>query len=159
MEEPSYHFYKTPFGIITIESAYGRITQVRLGKVELKGTSIPNKEMNRCATELLEYFSGRRRVFDIDISIEGTDFQKSVWKECSLIPYGQTSTPKDVAIAIGAPKSYRAVGSAIKENPLAILVPAHRVVLSSGYVNKKDRSSILRAAFRELERKHCDRSS
>ena len=113
-----------------------------------------DRMMNRCATELLEYFSGKRSVFDLKLFEQGTDFQKQVWRACGLIPYGQTSTPQDVARSIGKPGSYRAVGTAVKDNPIAILIPAHRVVLSSGYVSKRDDSAKLRAPFRERERKH-----
>ena len=149
-----HHTYNTPFGPITIGCIADAITQVRLGAVRLEGIDEPTSVMNRCATELLEYFSGKRSVVDLKLFEQGTDFQKQVWRACGLIPYGQTSTPQDVARSIGKPRSYRAVGSAVKDNPIAILIPAHRVVLSSGYVSKKDDSAKLRAAFRELESKH-----
>lgn len=152
-----YHSYITPYGPITIGCNGSAITRVCLGAHTLSGIDEPTAVMNRCATEILEYFSGNRSVFDLDLDIEGTDFQKQVWDAIGMIPYGQTSTPQDVALSIGKPGSYRAVGSAVKENPIAILVPAHRVVLSSGYVSKKDGSAKLRAAFRELEHKHSAR--
>ena len=82
--------------------------------------------------QLKEYLSGKRKNFDIEIEMIGTEFQKKVWKELLKIPYGETRSYKDIAIAIGNEKACRAVGNANNKNPIAIIVPCHRVVGSNG---------------------------
>ncbi|WP_300531936.1 methylated-DNA--[protein]-cysteine S-methyltransferase, partial [Peptacetobacter sp.] len=82
--------------------------------------------------QLKEYLSGKRKNFDIEIEMIGTEFQKKVWKELLNITYGETRSYKDIAIAIGNEKACRAVGNANNKNPIAIIVPCHRVVGSNG---------------------------
>ena len=82
--------------------------------------------------QLKEYLSGKRKNFDIEIEMIGTEFQKKVWKELLNIPYGETRSYKDIAIAIENEKACRAVGNANNKNPIAIIVPCHRVVGSDG---------------------------
>ena len=82
--------------------------------------------------QLKEYLSGKRKNFDIEIEMIGTEFQKKVWKELLNIPYGETRSYKDIAIAIGNEKACRAVGNANNKNPIAIIVPCHRVIGSNG---------------------------
>ncbi|MDA2809853.1 methylated-DNA--[protein]-cysteine S-methyltransferase [Nocardiopsis sp. RSe5-2] len=83
--------------------------------------------------QLREYFAGERTAFDLPLSPHGTEFQKSVWRELAAIPYGVTATYAEVAERTGrAPSSARAVGSANGANPIAIVVPCHRVVGANG---------------------------
>ena len=82
--------------------------------------------------EIFEYLNGERTAFDIPYELEGTDFQKKVWKELTRIPYGQTRTYKDIASAIGNKNASRAVGMANNKNPLMIIVPCHRVIGTNG---------------------------
>lgn len=83
--------------------------------------------------ELKEYFAGKRKSFDVAVDIScGTDFQRKVWEALTEIPYGQTSSYKEVAEAVGRPKACRAVGGANNVNPLPIIIPCHRVVGSNG---------------------------
>ena len=84
------------------------------------------------ATQLREYFAGKRRTFDLPLAPRGTAFQLSVWNELRRIPYGTTRSYRDVALAIGKPAAVRAVGAANGANPLPIVVPCHRVVGSNG---------------------------
>jgi O-6-methylguanine DNA methyltransferase len=87
----------------------------------------------RYQAQAREYLSGKRREFDVDVSaLQGTDFQKAVWREMTKIPYGQTRSYKQLAEAIGKPKAYRAVANACGKNPLPIIVPCHRTVASNG---------------------------
>ena len=88
--------------------------------------------INKAYTQLEEYLSGKRTEFDIEIEMIGTEFQKKVWKELLNIPYGETRSYKDIAIAIGNEKACRAVGNANNKNPIAIIVPCHRVIGSNG---------------------------
>lgn len=83
-------------------------------------------------TQLTEYFAGKREAFSIALDLKGTVFQRRVWHVLMQIPYGSTVSYKDVAIAAGNPAAVRAVGQANNRNPVAIIVPCHRVVGSDG---------------------------
>jgi methylated-DNA-[protein]-cysteine S-methyltransferase len=83
-------------------------------------------------TQLLEYFAGTRRVFDLPLSPSGTPFQLKVWRMLATIPYGVTWSYRDLAQAIGNPDGTRAVGAANGRNPLPIVLPCHRVIGADG---------------------------
>jgi O-6-methylguanine DNA methyltransferase len=82
--------------------------------------------------QLDEYLDGKRREFELPLAPEGTPFMKKVWTALCDIPYGKTATYKDIAIAVGSPKGYRAVGMANNKNPVAVFIPCHRVIGCSG---------------------------
>lgn len=82
--------------------------------------------------ELEEYFAGVRREFTFSLDLRGTEFQLACWRALQQIPYGQTRTYADIARAVGRPQGFRAVGMANNRNPLAIVVPCHRVIASDG---------------------------
>jgi len=84
------------------------------------------------ARQLSEYFAGRRRVFDLPLAPQGTDFQQAAWAALAVIPYGQTRSYAEQARAIGKPSATRAVGAANGRNPLPIVLPCHRVIGASG---------------------------
>jgi methylated-DNA-[protein]-cysteine S-methyltransferase len=84
------------------------------------------------ATQLEEYFAGERTGFDIPMELDGTTFQKEVWRELSRIPYGETISYGELARRVGRPKGPRAVGQANGKNPIPIIVPCHRVLASNG---------------------------
>lgn len=151
---PTYYSYRTPHGPITIAIAADGIgvTHVVLGDVLLPGQRRASALANRTATELLEYFAGKRSSFDVPLAPQGTPFQLDVWREIGRIGYGCTAHASDVAKSIGKPGSHRAVGAAVHRNPLAVLVPDHRIVGSNGRPIG-DRSE-MRAALLSLERKH-----
>lgn len=82
--------------------------------------------------ELQEYFAGKRRDFTLPLAPKGTPFQKGVWETLCTIPYGDTISYAKEAERFGNPKAVRAVGSANGRNPIAILIPCHRVIASDG---------------------------
>jgi O-6-methylguanine DNA methyltransferase len=82
--------------------------------------------------ELNEYFAGERREFSLPLDLRGTEFQLMCWRALLDIPYGETRSYRDIAQAIGYPRAYRAVGMSNNRNPVAIVVPCHRVIASSG---------------------------
>jgi methylated-DNA-[protein]-cysteine S-methyltransferase len=84
------------------------------------------------ATQLKEYFAGKRHSFDLPLAAAGTDFQRSVWAALAAIPYGELRSYRDIAQSIAKPKAVRAVGAANGRNPLPIVVPCHRVIGSDG---------------------------
>jgi O-6-methylguanine DNA methyltransferase len=83
-------------------------------------------------SELEEYFAGKRREFTFPLDPRGTDFQQACWRALLAIPYGETRTYADIARAVGKPNAFRAVGMANNRNPIAIVVPCHRVIASDG---------------------------
>lgn len=83
-------------------------------------------------SQLKEYFAGKRKCFDIPISANGTEFQTKVWKKLQKIPYGKTATYKEIAKNIGNKNASRAVGMANNKNPIAIIIPCHRVIGTKG---------------------------
>jgi len=88
--------------------------------------------MQPYVNELEEYFSGQRKQFDFPHDLRGTDFQISCWRALLAIPYGETRSYADIAQAVGKPNAFRAVGMANNRNPIAIVVPCHRVIASDG---------------------------
>ncbi|KMS56076.1 Ogt [Novosphingobium barchaimii LL02] len=82
--------------------------------------------------QLREYFAGTRKVFDLPLDFRGTDFQKTVWHALREIPFGETRSYAQIALAIGRPTASRAVGAANGRNPISIITPCHRVIGTSG---------------------------
>ena len=82
--------------------------------------------------QLQEYFEGTRRSFDLRLAPEGTAFQRRVWEELRRIPYGETISYRELAGRIGQPTAMRAVGLANGRNPIAVVVPCHRVIGADG---------------------------
>lgn len=82
--------------------------------------------------QLTEYLAGRRRVFEIDLDLRGTDFQKEVWAAVAAVPYGHTASYGEIAHLIGRPRASRAVGAANGANPIPIVIPCHRVIGADG---------------------------
>lgn len=82
--------------------------------------------------QLTEYFLGERREFSVPLDLHGTPFQLRVWNALLAIPYGETRSYADLARTVGSPKAVRAIGRANGTNPVAIIVPCHRVIASNG---------------------------
>ncbi len=90
------------------------------------------RQMRPYVNELEEYFAGKRRQFTIALDLRGTDFQLACWQALCAIPYGETRSYADIARAVGKANAFRAVGMANNRNPIAIMVPCHRVIASDG---------------------------
>jgi len=111
----------------------GRLVAIRFDRHRPEG----RRDAKRCkdaATQLAEYFAGKRREFEIDLAPFGTEFQLRVWNALRAIPYGAVRNYADVARAIGQPGAARAVGQANGCNPLPIVIPCHRVIASDGTI-------------------------
>ncbi len=106
----------------------------RVQKFNSKKISLENSEkaLSPYLHQLEEYFSGKRRTFSVPLDLRGTDFQLRCWNALLEIPYGETRTYRDIAQAVGHPHAFRAVGMANNRNPIAIIVPCHRVIASDG---------------------------
>lgn len=122
--------YDTVIGKIYIAEKDNCICNVSFGTLNYKEkeTSLITKTYS----QLKEYFAGNRKIFDIPISANGTEFQIKVWEELQKIPYGKIRTYKEIAENIGNKNASRAVGMANNKNPIAIIIPCHRVIGSNG---------------------------
>ena len=125
-------FYETKIGIIGIRENNKSITDIFFSKVDTNDNIEETDLIKECFKQLKEYFEGNRRKFDLPIETRGTEFQKKVWDELLKIPYGETKSYKDIAIAIGNEKACRAIGMANNKNHIPIIIPCHRVIGSNG---------------------------
>jgi methylated-DNA-[protein]-cysteine S-methyltransferase len=107
--------------------------------------------------QLAEYFAGDRQDFDLPLAPEGTAFQRTVWRALAEIPYGETRSYGQIAHAIGKPAAVRAVGAANGSNPLAIIVPCHRVIGSSGRLVGYGGGLPMKRMLLDLEAEHAER--
>lgn len=127
------YYYETKIGKITIVENGIAITHIHFGKVNLQDIDIIETPLLKKANkELQEYFSGKRKIFNLPLEPKGTEFQQKVWKTLQEIPYGKTYSYKDVAGNVGNIKASRAVGMANNKNPIPILIPCHRVIGANG---------------------------
>jgi methylated-DNA-[protein]-cysteine S-methyltransferase len=125
-------YLRSRIGTIEIAGTEEAVTSVNFVDEKQRSDSNLPVHIQKCRTELDEYFKGRRKHFTVQLKIGGTDFQKKVWRELMKIPYGKTVSYKDVAQAIGNPKGVRAVGGAVGSNAFGIVIPCHRVIGASG---------------------------
>lgn len=109
----------------------------------------------KAGVQLLEYFEGKRSVFDLPFDLRGTDFQVSVWKKLIDIPYGQTLSYAQIAGKIDNPRAFRAVGSSCGANPLPIIVPCHRVLASNGSLGGFSGGLEIKKALLQHEKQTC----
>jgi len=128
-------FFYSPLGRLGIAENGASITNIFLtdkknpqGHFELGDTPL----LQRAVGQLKEYFAGQRKDFDLPLNPAGTPFQQKVWSALSAIPYASTCSYKEVALKIGHPQAFRAVGGANNRNPIMVIIPCHRVIGSNG---------------------------
>jgi methylated-DNA-[protein]-cysteine S-methyltransferase len=124
-------YYQSPVGLLLIESKDDKITIVNFNKAEKLPESL-TPVIEQCIAQLEEYFFQGRKFFDVELAPQGSEFQSKVWNELQLIPYGKTMSYEALAINVGDIKSIRAVGLANGQNPIAIIIPCHRVIGKNG---------------------------
>jgi methylated-DNA-[protein]-cysteine S-methyltransferase len=124
-------YYSSPLGDLIVQASEKGVTRLLFSNEERK-EEIPSSITDQCILQLEEYFLRGRKFFTVDLDLEGTDFQKKVWTELLTIPFGQTISYEALAIRIGDIKAIRAVGLANGQNPIAIIVPCHRVIGKNG---------------------------
>lgn len=125
------YYNQTPVGNLVIESEEDTITRIGFLK-ETREAEYITPVIEQCIRELEEYFLKGRKFFTFNLGFRGTAFQNKVWKELLNISYGNTLSYEDLAIRLGDVKSIRAVGLANGQNPIAIVVPCHRVIGKNG---------------------------
>ena len=123
--------FNTPLGNIKILSKDEEIIRIDFTRNKTKKSN--SLILNKAKTQLKEYILGKRTTFDIIANANGTNFQKKVWKELSLIPFGRTVSYLSLSILLKT--SPRAIGNACGKNPLLIIIPCHRVLSIKGKLN------------------------
>ena len=123
--------YETELGSVTFVEEDGALLAISTHRV-YEGVSQETALIKEAHRQLSEYLKGERKMFDLPLQMKGTDFQQRVWNALLEIPYGETRSYKQIAEAIGNPKSVRAIGMANNRNPLLIVVPCHRVIGADG---------------------------
>lgn len=127
----------SPIGPLTLTAVGGRLTGLLMagqahGPRDRSGWVEDPDALAGVARQLRAYFAGERRMFDVALDLRGTPFQQRVWAEILRIPFGETRSYSQVAAAAGSPGASRAVGLATGRNPVAVIVPCHRVVGADG---------------------------
>ena len=144
--------FDTPLGPMALGEEEGAIVRLYLpGQPTPRLMSRETPLLGRGRRELLEYLAGERRDFDLPLSPRGTPFQLRVWRALRDIPWGQTRTYRDIALAVDCPRGFRAVGMANHRNPIPILIPCHRVVGSGGTLTGYAGGLALKRALLKLE--------
>jgi methylated-DNA-[protein]-cysteine S-methyltransferase len=120
-----------PIGLLEIRATDEGITHILF--VDERTEAVRGHPLiERCKSQLVDYFEGRRQTFDVPLAPQGTAFQQRVWMRLRDVPYGETCSYATISSGIGSPRSHRAVGAANGRNPLSIVVPCHRVIGSNG---------------------------
>jgi methylated-DNA-[protein]-cysteine S-methyltransferase len=126
----SVHSFDTPLGTLWLDTDGAGLSSVAFDGPA--GARSDDALLREAESQLRAYFAGALTRFDVPLSPHGTEFQRRVWNAVAGIPYGTTTTYSAVAAALGRPTACRAVGAANGRNPLALVVPCHRVVGASG---------------------------
>jgi methylated-DNA-[protein]-cysteine S-methyltransferase len=125
--------FDTPAGPITITvDDAGALTSLRFAPASDPSDGGESAALRRARTQIEEYFAGRRQSFDLPLAPGGTAFQRAVWDALATIPFGETRSYGQLAAQLGRPTAARAVGAANGANPIALIVPCHRVIGSDG---------------------------
>jgi len=128
----------TPIGKLTLVASPKGLQRVIFGAKKLPTaknvSSKASEHLTQTERQLREYFAGKRKKFSIKLDISGTEFQESVWYALNKIAYGKTVSYAQQAKLVRKPKAFRAVGSANGKNPVAIILPCHRVIATNGTI-------------------------
>jgi methylated-DNA-[protein]-cysteine S-methyltransferase len=127
-----YAVMNTPLGPLTLGATEKGLASIHFGSAVPPHAVLDERAHCEVIKQLQEYFDGTRTRFDLALDIDGTPFQLAIWNELRKIPYGETRSYGEIARSIGKPGAARAVGMANHENPVAIVIPCHRVVGSDG---------------------------
>jgi methylated-DNA-[protein]-cysteine S-methyltransferase len=142
--------FSSSVGALTLEGDDRVLTRVGFG-----APAAPQGDaeaVSAAAVQLEQYLAGERTEFDVDIELGGTPFERRVWDEVRAIPYGETATYAEIARRVGRPSACRAVGRANGRNPVAVIVPCHRVVGSDGSLTGYAGGIEMKRALLDLER-------
>lgn len=147
-----YQFENISLYLVATETHLINIQFTQPQKALLQTTEL----LSMATIQLDEYFQGKRTTFSLPFKLTGTPFQLAVWKELQNIPYGKTTSYKEIAQKINKPKACRAVGMANNKNPLPIIIPCHRVIGSNGKLIGYAGGLNLKNYLLELEQSHTN---
>jgi methylated-DNA-[protein]-cysteine S-methyltransferase len=163
--QKTYYTYIGPFGVFSIAGEGDAVTAVTFGDFEAlpdfardDAMLHPSIATNDCANQLLQYFAGKRQVFDVKMQMDATDFRRDVWEAILGVAYGETATATQIARDIGRSSAHRAVGQACNECPLAVIVPTHRIIPADGYIARTDSAAKIAIGLRNLEASYMKKS-
>jgi methylated-DNA-[protein]-cysteine S-methyltransferase len=125
-------YYNMGFMKIGLTEKCGAITRLFFATKEEPGQGEETPLLRAAALQLRQYLAGRRKEFFLQLNPQGTEFMRRVWEALETIPYGETRSYKEIALQTGHSKAYRAVGLANNRNPIAIIIPCHRVIGYNG---------------------------
>lgn len=130
----SKYYYQTVVGKIVIAEKNNAITNLYFGDTAALNDAVIQETslLREAAHQLADYLGGKRKYFELPLSPEGTDFQKTVWSALQQIPYGEIRSYSEIAKNIGKPKASRAIGMANYKNPILLFIPCHRVIGANG---------------------------
>lgn len=147
-----FYQFSTPLGPMALAGEGEAITHLYLpGRPTPRLVSHPTPLLLEGEGQLLEYLGGQRKVFDLPLTPQGTPFQRRVWQALKAIPWGETRTYRDIALAVDSPRGFRAVGMANHHNPIPIFIPCHRVVGADGSLTGYAGGLELKQALLSLE--------
>lgn len=143
----------SPIGpLTTAVDETGAVTSIHFGEYEPARSQKSPERTAAVDRQLAEYFAGDRKSFDLQLNPKGTEFQKRVWAQLVAIPFGETRSYGQLAAALGNPGASRAVGRANATNPIAIVVPCHRVIGTNGTLTGYAGGLSMKEALLDLER-------
>lgn len=124
--------FESPLGILLLTANKQALFSIEFGAENMYPAKSDNPILIEAKRQLDQYFKGERRIFNLPLHLNGTDFQVKVWQALQKIGYGKTATYGKIAKIIGNPKAVRAVGGANHRNPIPIIIPCHRIIGKDG---------------------------
>lgn len=137
---------------LTLAGTDSHLSKLSLDHQLLNQTYRNTPVLQKALSQLQQYFSGELKTFDIELAVEGTQFQKQVWQALQNISYGKTASYGAIAKTVQNPKAVRAVGGANNKNPIAIIVPCHRIISSTGKLTGYAYGTDFKSFLLDLER-------
>ena len=151
-----YRMVDSPIGPLTLAGEGSTLTNLRMVEQTYEPDRadwlLDDRAFPDAVEQLDAYFAGELHEFDLSLQLSGTEFQRRVWNALRTIPYGETRTYGEIAQQIGAPTAFRAVGLANGHNPIAVIVPCHRVIGANGSLTGFGGGLERKSALLELER-------
>ena len=151
-----YRMIDSPIGPLTLAGEGPVLTNLRMVdqtyEPDRADWALDDRAFPDAVEQLQAYFAGELREFDLRLEMHGTDFQRRVWNALRTIPYGETRSYGEIAQQIGSPTAFRAVGLANGHNPVAVIVPCHRVIGANGNLTGFGGGLERKSALLELER-------
>ncbi len=149
----NYLSFQSPVGIISVTQTNDFITEVDFNSFPQSACEYETPLLKEAKRQLDAYFEGRLKTFSLPLNPKGSPFYNKIWKILLEIPYGKTASYKEIAVRAGNPKAARAVGMANNHNPIAIIIPCHRVIGSDGSLTGYASGLDIKRKLLELEKK------